>query len=294
MSDNLFEENKSNKKNNKKNPIVQIMNVDEEVNINNINDQKNQNSIFNNSKIKNINNELKDKISEIGYSSNQERGLFGKNNNSKGRSLFGDSNNQTGRLQYENNINIKRDGLFENINNESKSLFGNSIEQKTGGLFDNSANYNQAQSLFENSITQGNNKKYYSYEDPTLDNLINRLEYNEKNNNVENVLVKIMEEIEDDDNINESTIKNQEKQNSTFINSLINLNNGLKDKIPDIKIYNINGLKEEIIEIYKHYNFFRKIKDNNYNICEKCGKNNFFFVKIVLQVFAIFAQKIVK
>ena len=66
MSDNLFEEKKSNKTNEKENYIVLKMNVHEKVNTNSINNQENQNSIFNNSKIKNINNELKDKISEIG------------------------------------------------------------------------------------------------------------------------------------------------------------------------------------------------------------------------------------
>ena len=34
---------------------------------------------------------------------------------------------------------------------------------------------------------------------------------------------------------------------------------------------------EEIKEIYKRCNFYSNFKGNNYNICEKCGKNNNFF-----------------
>ena len=65
MSANLFEENKSNKKDHKDNPIVQSMNEDN--NASNINNQEKQNSIFNNSMIMKKINELIDKISKIGY-----------------------------------------------------------------------------------------------------------------------------------------------------------------------------------------------------------------------------------
>ena len=57
---------------------------------------------------------------------------------------------------------------------------------------------------------------------------------------------------------------------------MIDIYKELKDKIPEIKNANelLNG---EIIEIYKYYQFYLNFKGNNYNICEKCGKNNYFF-----------------
>ena len=130
-------------------------------------------------------------------------------------------------------------------------------------------NYNQTQGLFENSISQGNNKSYTTNENQTSDNIINQFENNEKNDKDENILAKIMKEIDNYGNIDDGTIKNQEKQNSSLNNSLININNELKDKIPDIK------LKEEIIEIYQN---FLNLKGYNYNnICRKCWKNNSYY-----------------
>ena len=138
-----------------------------------------------------------------------------------------------------------------------------------------------------NSTTQGNSKSYSPnklncnhthYEELNLKNKINPLEYEEKNNKEENTLIKFMEEIGDDDNINASTIKNQENTNSTFNNSIINLYDELKDKIPDKRMKNENKLlKEEFIEIYKNYKFYLNFIGNNYNICQKCEKNNHFY-----------------
>ena len=65
MSANLFEGNKSNKKNYKENPLLEMINRSEDDKESNIYIQEDHNTIFNNSKIMNINNELKDKISEI-------------------------------------------------------------------------------------------------------------------------------------------------------------------------------------------------------------------------------------
>ena len=110
----------------------------------------------------------------------------------------------------------------------------------------------------------------------------------------EHTLAKILEENEDNGGVQASTVENKEKEDSSFIDSLIILNNKLKDKIPDIKINNTDKLLEEIKEIYKRCNFYSNFKGNNYNICEKFGKNNFFFVNIVLQIFVIFSQKIIK
>ena len=150
MSANLFEENKTNEKDN---PIIQIMNKPEDDNESNINNQEKQNSIFNNSMIMKKINELIDKISKIGYSSNKKGGLIG------------------------------------------------------------------------NSTSQENKETYSPYEDTTSDNIINSLEYNKNNDENENNLVKIMEEIENGENINISTIRNQEEQNSIFTNSIINIYN---------------------------------------------------------------------
>ena len=103
------------------------------------------------------------------------------------------------------------------------------------------------------------------------------MEDNEKNDEFENNLVKVIKEIEYDENKDASTINNQENSNSSFNNSIINKYNELKDKIPDIIINNENELLyQEIIEIYKYYQSYLNFKDNNYNICKKCGKNNFF------------------
>ena len=77
------------------------------------------------------------------------------------------------------------------------------------------------------------------------------MEYNNENDKDENNLAKNMEEIEDGKNINVSIIKNQEKQNSIFSNSIIN---ELKDIIPEISTKNENELlNEEIMKIYKYY-----------------------------------------
>ena len=466
MSANLFDENKSNKNYDNENLLVQMMNMTEDDNEIDFNNQENLNSLFNNSTVKNINDGLKDKISEIGYSRIQRRGLFGyiynnesdtffgnsidlkkeglfensdnnqgaslflnnriyitndegiltgrkKVNNKKNElfdnntgnpgSLFGKINNNQGnslsinnkgnqsrRLFRKRNNNYNKskrliesyqfDELFDNIlnnkddnkgislfencsNNQGGNLFGNSnSNQSCLGLFDIninnnnkdsdslSSNINEDKSLFGNinnsnnvfnslfgendsndtqrNSLSGNNKSiesgllgngnnnqtnigflnkdknnissnknnnslfenynnsnnslfsrsiitenslfgnltnqekikhifhcnYIQFEDPTLDNnKINIFEDNEKNDNHVNTLAKIMEEIEDDANIDASTINNQEKQNSEFNNSIINIYNELKDKIPDISDGRINNgielLNEEIIEI---------------------------------------------
>ena len=62
MSANLFEENKTNEKDN---PIIQIMNKPEDDNESNINNQEKQNSIFKSSMIMKIINILIDKISKL-------------------------------------------------------------------------------------------------------------------------------------------------------------------------------------------------------------------------------------
>ena len=95
--------------------------------------------------------------------------------------------------------------------------------------------------------------------------MINQFEQNEKNDEAENTLAKIINEIKDNENnIDASTIENRGKPDSLSDDSLIEL----KDKIPDIKI------KEEIIEISQN---FLDLKNNNNNICEKCGKNNSYY-----------------
>ena len=74
-----------------------------------------------------------------------------------------------------------------------------------------------------------------------------------------------MKEIDDGNNIDASIVENRGKPDSLSDDSLINLNNELKDKIP----------KKEIIEIYQN---FLNLKGNNYNnICEECGKNNSYY-----------------
>ena len=240
MSANLFEENKSSKKDFKENLPEQMKNVPEEVNKPSI--------LYNQEK----QNESKDKIFEIGYSNNQSGGgLFNINNSN---SLFCNINKDK-KLFGNNNDNINsNDCLFDKSNNNKE----NSLLERT------KINYNQTQRLFENSTTQGNNKSYSTNENQTSDNIINQFEDNDKNDEAENPLAKRMKEIGDDGNIDESTIKNQEKQNASLNNSLINLNNELKDKIP----------KEEIIEIYQN---FLDLKNNNNNICEKCGKNKSYY-----------------
>jgi len=87
-----------------------------------------------------------------------------------------------------------------------------------------------------------------------------------------------MEEIENGENIDESTIGNQEEQNSTF-STIINNYNELKDIIHKISIKNENELlNEKIMEIYNNYQFFQNFIGNNHNICdyffcENCSKN---------------------
>ena len=244
MSANSFEENKSNNKNDKENAKVKKINSPEDDIPKNVNNQEKKNSIFNNSSIMEIINELIHKISEIRYSNNQEGESFGNNDNNQENSLF-------------RNNNISKNSLSGQYNN------------------------------IENSTNQGNNKTYSPnilncnftlYEDLTLNNNINKMEENNKNNKVENTLAKIIEEIEEDEKINVSSINNQEVQNASFISSIINTYNELKDKISEIKIKNENEIiNEEIIRIYIYYQYYFNFKYNNYNKCEKCGKNNYFF-----------------
>jgi len=241
MSANLFEENKSSKKDYKENPLVQMINASEEdKNASNINNQEKQ-------------NELKDKGSEIEYSNNQSGGgLFNINNSNflfgiinKIKSLFGNSINN----------NDSNNSLFDLSNNNKEDLSSEKAK----------INYNQTKELFENSTIQRNKKTYSTNENATSDNIINQFEDNEKNDEDENTLAKIINEIKDNENnIDASTIENQEKPDSSSDDSLIEL----KDKIPDIKI------KEEIIEISQN---FLDLKNNNNNICEKCGKNNNYY-----------------
>ena len=213
---------------------------------------------------------------------NQGISLFENCFNNQGGSLFGSGNlnqnderNNSSKL-FANNINNNTgNSLFGDKNTSNNSLFGQSNNLENS-LFGNSKiNYNQTQGLFGNSTNQENNEKYSPYEDSYSDNIINELEYNNENDKDENNLAKDMEEIEDGKNINVSIIKNQEKQNSIFSNSIIN---ELKDIIPEISTKNENELlNEEIMEIYKYYQFFLNYIGNNYNICKKCGKNNYFF-----------------
>ena len=204
-------------------------------------------------------NELIHKISELRYSNNQGKRIFGNNDNNKENSLFG--NNKT-----------FKSSLFDKYNN------------------------------IENSTNQENNKiyspnilncNYTQYKDLTINNIINQLENNDKKDKDENTVIEIIEEIEEDENINTGSIINQERQNSTTNNSIINIYNELKDKIHKIRIKDENEIiNEEIIRIYNtYYQYHQKFKANN--ICEKCGKITYFFVKNVLWIFAIFAQKIV-
>ena len=99
-----------------------------------------------------------------------------------------------------------------------------------------------------------------------------RITYKDENN-----LLKIMEENKDGENINSSTIHNQEKPNSSFNNSTImDINNKLKDKIPEIRIKNENELIiEEIVNNQSLLEY--KIKSNETKI-RVFGKN---FVKII-------------
>ena len=98
MSANLFEENKSNKKDYKENPLIQMINAPEEDNIANNNDNQEKQ------------NELKDKISEIGYLNNQSGGVLLNINNNDNNSnfLFGNINkdeNWFGNNKDNNNFN---------------------------------------------------------------------------------------------------------------------------------------------------------------------------------------------
>ena len=86
--------------------------------------------------------------------------------------------------------------INELIHKISELRYSNNQE---GELIGNSGN-NQENSLFGNNDTSKNSN-------------INQLEDSNENNKVENALAKIMKEIYDDENINDSSINNQENQN---------------------------------------------------------------------------------
>ena len=174
------------------------------------------------------------------------------------------------------------DDITNNINNqESKNLiFNNStimkiINELMHKISEIRYSNNQDGELFgNNGKNQGNNKTNspnIQNEDLALNNRINQPEDNDKINKVENTLAKIMEEIEADENINVSSINNQENPNSIINYTIINIYNELKDKFPE------QILSKEIIRIYIYYQYYQNFKSNNYIRCEKCGKNNLLF-----------------
>ena len=202
MSANLFEEKKLSNKDQKENPLVQMINAaEEDNNARNINNHEKQ-------------NESKDKSSETGHPNNQSDG---------------------GTLNINININ-NSDNPFGNShinNNSNNSLFDLSNNNKENSLFERTKiNYNKTQGLFKNSTTQGNNNTYSSNENRTSDNMINQFEQNEKNDEAENTLAKIINAKDNENNIDASTIENRGKPDSLSDDSLIEL----KDKIPEISI----------------------------------------------------------
>ena len=255
-----------------------------DININNNNNDSdslfsninNGKSLFGN--INNSNNVFNSLFWENDSNNTQRNSLSGNNKSIESGLLGNGNNNQTNsgflnKAKNNNSSNKNNNSLFENYNNSNNSLFSRSIITENS-LFGNSTNQEKIKHIFHCN--------YIQFEDPTLDNnKINIFEDNEKNDNHVNTLAKIMEEIEDDENIDVSTIKNQEKQNSTFNNSIINIYNELKYKIPDTPDRKINNgielLNDEIIEIYKNYQLLKNFKDNKYNICKNCEKNNHFF-----------------
>ena len=235
----------------------------------------NSNSNQNNRGLFNINNKNSNNYKYL-LGNNKDKNLYENNHNSTNafNSLSGKiDNNSAGKRLFNyakntNSLNKNNNTLLGNLKNYNNNFLINNVNNnKENSLFGSTKiNYNQAHGLFRNPINQGNKKKY-RYEDLTVNNIINQLEYEGKNDEDENTLVKIMKEIEEDENINGSGIKNQKKENSTLKNSLIDLYDELRDKIPKIRIKNENLLFNENIICEKC------LKNNHYFFCEKCSIN---------------------
>ena len=143
----------------------------------------------------------------------------------------------------------------DNLMNEIKKIDSNIYDNKWQEIIDSllKGNYNDRMDINEvyDILLNEINKNELENED------------NAENDGAEIPLAKRMKEIEDNGNIDASTIENRGKPDSSSNNSLINYNNELKEKIP----------KEEFIEIYQN---FLNLKGDN-NICEKCWKNNDYY-----------------
>ena len=138
MSANLSDEKKFNKKDNKENPLMQIINSSEDYNESNFNENKNS-------------------ISGMGYSSNQGEGLFGSINNSQGNGFFENNNNNNESHSLFGNSDNRTNGNSDN--NQGKSLFINNVNN----------NINQGRGLFENISNNKGNSEYINNNSSNMD-----------------------------------------------------------------------------------------------------------------------------